>query len=372
MNIKVLYDHDVFSGFNRGGVSRYFRELGKNLPRCGISTIAFGGLHSSDACDEMPHFIGIRIPPFQWTWRARALIDSVLQQQAISWIRPQVIHKTLYGRHEYPTGIPIIITVHDMAHERGYIRNDSTVEAKAYWIKRATHIITPSEFTRSELIGITGVDPGKVTCIAHGADALSAVQLIPTCAEPYLIYVGDRHAYKDFRVLINALSEGSIAHDYRLLCCGGGRFTPDEIALIESAKLTERIDRIDPDDSYLSALYQQARCLVYPSRYEGFGLPIVEAMKLGCPVVAADTPVSREVTRNAAIFFTPGDGESLREALMSVAYDDQMRSAVSSQGRITTETLTWSESARCHARIYEDAVGMRRLDAHVTRVLSKK
>jgi glycosyltransferase involved in cell wall biosynthesis len=354
--IKVLYDHEIFTDYNRGGVSRYFRELAKRMPKWGVSVVAFGGLHISDACKEIPHFIGIRIPPFPRTRRARMFVSGLVQHAAVACVRPQVIHKTYYARDVYPRGVPVIITVHDMAHERGYNHNDSTVQKKAYWIERAATIITPSEFTRMELINMTNVDPAKIICIPHGADALPAVQSEPALSVPYFLYVGYRHAYKDFPVLLRAFAKGRVARDYRLVCCGGGRFSAKEDALIASLKLTNRIDRFDPDDTHLSILYQQARCLVYSSRYEGFGLPMVEAMRLGCPVIAADTPVSKEVTSNAAIFFAPGDDENLQEALDVMGYDDARRSDLSTQGRRAVKQMTWDLSAKRHARVYECAV----------------
>jgi len=351
--ITVLYDHEIFSCFNRGGVSRNFRELAKHMKSCGVSAVAFGGWHISDASREIPHFIGVRTPALPRTRRAKMFINGLVQRAVVTRLRPHVIHKTLYARDEYPSGIPIVITVHDMAHERGLATNKQYAENKAYWIRRAAHNITPSESTRRELLCMADVDPAKITTVHHGADALPMpVGGAAAWHRPYFLYVGDRHAYKDFPILAKALAATRASRDFSLICCGGVKFSRQETDMIAVLGLGDSVHRIEADDARLSQLYQQARCLVYPSRYEGFGLPVVEAMRLACPVIAADTPVSREVSMGEALFFEAGSVESLRDVIKVMAYDDAKREEIRIRGAKAVAGLTWAAAAEHTALIY--------------------
>jgi glycosyltransferase involved in cell wall biosynthesis len=362
----VFYDHEIFSGYNRCGVSRYFRELSKRLEGYGTPVTAFGGWHISDANSEMPRFIGVRTRAIRLTSRVRFGVNRILERGVLARLGPDVIHKTMYCHGWYPANVPVVITIHDMAHERGYIGDSGGhAEKKAYWAKRATHIITPSHTTRNDLLDILHVPPDKVSVIHHGADHLPIMPAHEASVErPYFLYVGGRHAYKDFPVLVSALVGTRAARDYSLICCGGTEFTGEEVRLMAAAGLLEIVQRCEPDDRLLSHLYSGATCLVYPSRCEGYGLPIAEAMRLQCPVIAADTPISREVTGSRALLFEPGNAESLRHAIETIAYDNDMRSVLGRSGSDFARERTWDLAARNTAQVYGLSVAARRHARH--------
>ena len=143
------------------------------------------------------------------------------------------------------------------------------------------------------------------------------------------MFVGSRKRYKNFFKVIEAFkNHDQLYNDFKIICFGGGKLLKSEKKkLIENNIDLEKILIIENnDDEVLFNLYKNATALIYPSIYEGFGMPIVEAMSLGCPVISSNSSSLPEVFKSAALSFFPSSTTELTNKMLQVAYDDQIKS----------------------------------------------
>jgi glycosyltransferase involved in cell wall biosynthesis len=235
-----------------------------------------------------------------------------------------VFHPTYYGSKYISNfkkaGIPIVLTVFDMISEifperrslRALFKN-----AKASDIRSADHVICISEKTREDLIRYFPAVETKTSVVHLGIDnSFSSINsgLAPNHDKPYLLYVGNRRGYKNFKLLYLAyMNSDYLRRNFRLVAFGGEHFTEFEFDFFTTSSLTEQIIYISGDDALLANYYRNAAAFVYPSLYEGFGLPPLEAMACGLPVAAYPVTGPIDVIGNS------GSGvlkEDLREACL--------------------------------------------------------
>ena len=217
----------------------------------------------------------------------------------------------------------MVVTHHDCIHERFpalFPNAASIVESKRKLLARADAIICVSESSESDLLHFYDVVEMKTHVVHHG---FSPLQNLPDDAhgmrkKPYLLYVGSRAAYKNFGLLLEAFSRSGLAADYRLLAVGGGSFTSAEQERIASLKLGGWVNVLPKaDDGTLARAYREAALFIYPSLYEGFGFPPLEAMSMGCPVLVNRTSSLPEICGDAAFYFPAADAGELARSLAS-------------------------------------------------------
>jgi glycosyltransferase involved in cell wall biosynthesis len=249
-----------------------------------------------------------------------------------------------------------VLTVYDMAHERFpdlFRRRWWNAEDPARWKKaiadRADRIVCISESTRRDLVEFLGVAEGKTRVIHCGATDWSTIEaeevpgLAPT---PFFLWVGERHTYKNFAATLDAWGRSAAAATTSLLCVGGG-------PLRASERLANRVRQVTFRDAQLKWAYQHAAGLLYTSRCEGFGLPLVEAMSLGCPVVASNASSMPEVAGEEAIYVDPGDPESIRagvERCLAAGRDAEMETRL----RAHAARFSWDRCAEAHEALYRE------------------
>jgi glycosyltransferase involved in cell wall biosynthesis len=171
--------------------------------------------------------------------------------------------------------------------------------------------------------------------------------------QPYVLYVGRRGLYKNFRVLLQAFA--GLSHrrrDLHLVCVGGGPFLDGERQHITSLGVERHVVRVDLDDAQLGAAYREATCFVFPSKIEGFGLPVLEALASGCPTLLADIPIFREIGADAALYFSPDDVGSLLDLLERASADRDLRRRLAADGQLRSRQFTWEQTARRSLRLY--------------------
>jgi glycosyltransferase involved in cell wall biosynthesis len=171
-------------------------------------------------------------------------------------------------------------------------------------------------------------------------------------SRPFLLYVGRRTYYKNFDLLLGAYSSWTGRNAVDLIVVGDRDWTPDEEKRLAELKLGEQVRLLtDIDDEQLRRLYGQAAAFVYPSLYEGFGIPLLEALACGCPVVASDIPSTREVAAGCAIYFDPASSENLRAVLERVVADGP-NEARRTAGIARAAQFSWNETARQTLGVY--------------------
>lgn len=215
--------------------------------------------------------------------------------------------------------------------------------------RTSTRIVTVSDFSRSELARYLRISASRISVIPEGGDHirrtapdLSILTRHRLTDRPFVLAVGNLAPHKNLRAL-NVLAETLHQRDIPLVISGSAN--PSVFGaggtLPQPALYVGRVS-----DAELHALYQTAACFVFPSLYEGFGLPAVEAMTCGCPVVAAAIPALREVCGDAALYADPLSPASIRDAVLELLDSPQTAETIRSRGQARATDFTWDKAAR--------------------------
>lgn len=362
--MKILFDHQIFRWQVYGGISRYAYELALELATsCGqkVRVIApiYVNKYLSDAPDEL-NVIGVYMPKLPRTERIYRLINFILSWPIQWFFSPDIVHETYYSPWRVaPKRAKIVLTVYDMIHERFCMdasMQGPTSHQKMLAVQRADHIICISEQTRQDLIELFGVDPSKTSVVHLGftltQNESAREDVIPP--RPYLLYVGSRRGYKNFDGLLHAYAASpTLRENLDLICFGGGDFTDEEVNLLHQLELSrENVRHVTGGDAVLASYYRAASVFVYPSMYEGFGIPPLEAMSFSCPVVCSSVSSIPEVVGTAAEMFDPYDSVSIRLALERVVSDSVLRQELIARGMERIKHFSWEKCARETIDVY--------------------
>jgi glycosyltransferase involved in cell wall biosynthesis len=363
--VRIAFDYQTFFWQSYGGISRYVVRLAEHLAALKQDVGIFAPLHRSQYLKELPaglvHGYGLKsYPP-----RSGKVIQVVNQQCSIQMIKrwnPQVVHETYYAQKgSAPASCPTVVTVYDMIHERfrdNFSRHDKSSQLKKIAIERADHVICISENTRRDLLELFGINEKKVSVVYLGFDKFpdnkhtTDTPLVAT--RPYLLYVGNRGEYKNFSGFVKAIaSSKKLIMDFDIVAYGGGKFTSSELALLsESAIPPDHVIQISGNDTLLGHLYREASAFVYPSRYEGFGLPPLEAMAHDCPVISSNTSSMPEVIGEAGEYFDPNSIDNMAAAMERVLYSSTRRDALVQSGHHRLNHFSWRQCAKETLEIY--------------------
>lgn len=353
-----------------GGISRYVCNLATQLARIpGVETAIIAPLHHNGHLNELPGGLvrGCKVPRVPKTARFVCYLSELLARQIMRRFQPDIVHETYYSSVAFaPKGSRRVITIYDMIYERfpsmfpaGYLN-----VAKKDAVSRADHVLCISENTRRDLIDIFGIGADHVSVVYLGYDELPVSvtaqhgNVSLTGTGPYLLYVGSRGWYKNFESLLKAFAVSPYLKDnFSILCFGGGKFRKEEINLIRELKLSDtQVRQVSGGDDVLAQLYQNAAVFVYPSLYEGFGIPPLEAMSLGCPVICSNTSSIPEVVGDAGEYFDPKDPESIRASIELVLESQSRRDELVMKGRVRCAMFSWARCANETLAIYRSLI----------------
>jgi glycosyltransferase involved in cell wall biosynthesis len=243
-----------------------------------------------------------------------------------------------------------------MTHELlpEFSKDLGSLKAKRAAIAECDHIICVSENTKRDLLSVMNVEDSKISVVPLGATPLTVDPGACTWPSPFILFVGLRHGYKNFGKLLQSYADSfRLRESFNLICFGGGEFSKRE--KLEFARLglnPEKITQIAGDDGTLAAYYSKAAAFVYPSLYEGFGLPILEAMGCGCPVACSKRSSFPEVAGGAARYFDPESSENMAEVLKDIVFSDTQRSSMIAEGHRRTGIFDWERCAEATEKIY--------------------
>ena len=361
--MKVLYEPETFSIQDYGGVSRYFYELihhaGPGLT-CDLPVVLSNNLYLRGR-EHTRHHQFLPGLPVRGRWRVMQYVNRRAARQAIARQDYDVLHPTGNDQMYFLDIMgdkPLVITIHDMIpalFSEYYQQPGPELGALA---ARAARIITVSENTRADVLRLLPVAPERVVVVPHGHVVRPAPAQTPVAAPPdYLLFTGTRRAYKNFGCLVRAFGLLHRQHPgLHLVCAGGGPFTGEEQALLREAGVAGRTHQLGYlTDGQLNDLYHRARAFVFPSLYEGFGFPILEAFGQECPVVLSNTSCFPEIAQDAALYFDPHDADDLCEQLGRVLGDGALRHRLVRKGLARVRDFTWERAAAQTRQVYEEA-----------------
>lgn len=366
--MKIAYDYQVFSQQPYGGVSRYFFEISKRISNLNkdSNVSILSPLYINEYLESVKGELkikGIKIPNIPKSQRLIYLINRLLSRKQLKKFKPDILHETYYSSNTISYGKEkLIITVYDMIHElfpSCFNSSDKTSQIKRKAIDRADHIICISENTRQDLIRLFGIDKEKTSVVPLGVSLNSKQNNLKIKRKKgYILYVGSRVGYKNFRNLIFAYSKNKeLNNQYDLIAFGGGEFTLDEKTLFKEVGLNEnKVIHESGTDEKLVSFYSDASLFVYPSLYEGFGIPPLEAMSLNCPVACSNSSSMPEVVGNAAAFFDPKSVKSISSAIQSVLEDVSYKDLLISRGQNRIKHFSWDSCSQKTYEIYQKVI----------------
>ena len=355
------------------GIGTYVRNLVRAISRLDGENryLLLVGPQGAEALADLP-------PNFQLVLE-RSRVYSVRELFALSWrlwrLRLDLYHATHYV---LPVVLPCkaVVTIHDIIH---LLYPEFLPSRLAFYyaqrmirssLERSSRVIAVSQTTRSDLLRLFEVDGRKIEVVYNGVDPAFHRRLEPGelaqwqerlgLRQPYLLFVGNPKPHKNLDNVIQAFARARSIHDFEgeLVCVGGQpeadlrtRQRAETLGVTGHVRLLGKV----PDEA-LPAIYQGATLFLYPTLYEGFGLPVVEAMASGIPVITSNTSALREIGEGSAQLVNPLDVEALARAIAHSMADPEHRASLVELGRRRAREFTWDRAARRTLAIYKGVI----------------
>jgi glycosyltransferase involved in cell wall biosynthesis len=361
--MKILYDGFIFSAQRGGGISRYFASIIRRLP------VTWTPVVRSRKNPEVvrPEHPRLRIGAFPFdVIKPQILSNRVgkvyfhIVDTVVSYdLFHPTYHFVLPEEHVQRRRCPLVVTVHDMIPEIFSSDLDPTGvdgRAKRSAIEAADAIICVSQNTKRDLQERYKIPDARITVTYLASDINSGMsfgaEAVPDA--PYCLFMGNRGIYKNFARVLLAFAR--VAESWRelVLCVVGEPFKANENELIRALNLKGRVSCLDfVPDSHLAKLYRCSQALLYPSLYEGFGIPPLEAMACGTVVITSNCASLPEVVGDAAIKVNPESIDDIAEAIVSLKDLGSHRNTLIDQGLEQSRKFKWDETVRQTMDIYK-------------------
>lgn len=360
--MRICYDYQIFAAQKYGGITRYFVEIASRIsqmPNTDVRILA--PLYRSKLLHEKRNALPVVGTYFSGAFnRASGLCmraGAIYSNASAHWYHPDIVHETYYSPLKtLPSATKSVLTVHDMVAELfpdPPSRQPGIFPDRKSAFERADHLICVSQNTRTDLLSLYQVDPVKVSVIPLGSSIVPSVKP-PLPVEPFFLYVGSRSRYKNFAGLMEAFLQSNLQKSHKIICFGGDRFTSHELERMRDLKLSlDRFEYLDGDDELLARHYASAVALVYPSLYEGFGIPLLEAMECGCPVLCGNSSSLPEVAGDAASYFDASDPSSIAAAMVQAANSPDRRRQLIQNGKQRVRQFSWDKCSQQTYAVYE-------------------
>jgi glycosyltransferase involved in cell wall biosynthesis len=359
-SIRVLYDYPAFSA-THNGVSRYVCEIIKEFNteiEVEMSVLVSDNLY----LEELPflkikHFL--KNKKFKGKEKAERIINTLYSNYKVIRNNYDIFHAT-YSDPYFLTKVkkPLVVTIHDMINEKFpeyHASHAKHIASKKKLIFNSSHIIAISENTKKNILELYPVDPDKISVIHHGAPVGLKSFLINEFGE-FILYVGRRTRYKKFRFFVQSIAPLLIENSNLKLVCTGTSFTPDEEKFLIESGIRKQVIAVSASDELLYSLYRNALVFVFPSKFEGFGIPILEAFANNCPVCLSNSSCFPEIAGNAALYFNPDDADSIYDNVKKIITDKKLASELVKRGAERLPLFSWSSAAQKTLDVYKKIV----------------
>jgi glycosyltransferase involved in cell wall biosynthesis len=387
--MKLLYDHQIFYRQNYGGVSRYFCELmnqfsidpdinfilplhfvqNDNLAQFPQLNKYWSERYNSLYTNNFVSLLQKKIRFNALNFGLNFLVNN--QGESIRLLQKQdfdIFHPTYYEPYflKYLRKKRYVLTVYDMIHEHfpNYFKTgDQTRAWKKQLIENASDVIAISENTKRDILTFTNVDPDRIHVIYLGNPLENVSSFVPNSLHqdiagfnyPYLLFVGDRHAYKNFSFFIESVAD--ILHkngEFHVVCAGSSPFSREEKKLLKNLNIINQVHHVKVNGMILKILYKNARAFIFPSLYEGFGLPVLEAFSCGCPVIISRSSSLPEIGGDGVICFEPSDRQSIISAVEKVLFNEMYREELIRKGYNRLKFFSWEKTADSTKKVYHN------------------
>jgi glycosyltransferase involved in cell wall biosynthesis len=354
--MRVLFDEQIFLLQKQGGISRYFVELIRafvTTPNLGVDPILGFKTTTNELLLKLSKDLNLGIT----LSKSSKPINLARSGFAAGFDSPRVdlIHHTFYSKLFWRTRFkgPRISTHYDMIPELfGESKFGINPHLSKHWYyKNVDQIISISNSAKDDLKNIWPdiKTPRRVT---HLGNPNKVSSVIPR-NQGHVIYVGVRGGYKDAQTLLRAFAATPESLRTKLEFLGGGSFTQTELDLIDELGISNHVTQRDVTDDELETAYSSAHVFILSSKYEGFGLPVLEAMQFGCRAILSDVPALVEVAGDCADYFKAGDVPSLTRVMTSALTDQPDLNPYLESGLLRANEFSWAKTAKLTAAVYQ-------------------
>lgn len=362
--MNVLYDYQTLMMQKFGGISRYYYELAKGMsakPDVNVDVVSvfnknyyFKDYFDKKKPESLPSFLAKGNNVIN---RAYVLMQNRKKYDIIhpSYYHPYILNK-FKGK--------LVTTVHDMIYE---LFPDVMPGAKKLIKEKKAHIfcadqiVCVSEYTKNDLLKIYPTVPeSKIKVIKQGnvlelkdGDNLGKISKLDG-VDKYILFTGNREYYKNFRTFVRGVS-GLLKRDdcLTLVCGGGGAFSEEEKEFLSDSGVADKCIQINYTDSESVSLYHNAECFVFPSLYEGFGLPILEAWGCKCPLALSNASCFPEIAGDAGAYFDGNSESDIGNVIEKVIYDGKLKKELVDKGSERLKIYGWDKTVENTYNLYK-------------------
>jgi glycosyltransferase involved in cell wall biosynthesis len=367
--MKILFDHQVFTIQKYGGASQYFIELYSHLLTMDTIQPEISVAYSENwYYQELFHQSSILPDKINlgkyMNFGKYIIINKINEYNSKNRITKgnfDIFHPTYYDPYflKYLKTKPFVLTVYDMIHVLfpDMFKSNRISLQKKIVIDCATKIIAISENTRTDIIKFYDIDPNKIEVIPlatslHKQNPDSSLNL----PEKYILFVGNRWSYKNFNFFIHAIS--SLLYEEKdlfVICAGGDVFSDAELSLLGNLKIRRKVLHVTIlNEGTLSELYKKATLFVFPSLYEGFGIPVLEAFSCCCPVAASNCSSLPEVGGDAVNYFDPYNSNSIKNVVEDIVHNKSLQDTLRIRGYQRLKLFSWEKTALKTKNVYDN------------------
>ena len=367
--MKVLFDHQIYNNQKYGGISRYFYELSKGLIKQGVeveNSITFS--ENEFTADKQVFNSGGFIPlQFKGRGKLKRYLNRKASERAIKKEGFDIFHPTYYDTYFLDKQIlkkPLVVTFYDLIHEKfsgQYPEQlqdiEKVVAERKLLLKHAAKVIAISQSTKDDIISYYKV-PEELVEVTHLASSMDSSNLQKnTTLGRYLLYVGNRAAYKNFTPFVQAVAP-ILQQDttLKIVAAGGGAFNASETEFFTSLGIENQLVQKGITDPILADLYYNALAFIFPSLYEGFGIPVLEAFSCHCPAILSNISSLPEVGGSAALYMDPLSDADMREKVSALLNSSTLRAELIAKGLQQAKLFSWQTMADETLDIYKSVL----------------